>query len=180
MLQYHQVQLKTLREERGWSQEELARRSGVSRVTLSRIENDPGYSPRTSTFEKLAAAFDIPYDQFMAEMRPESGLDRLVHDVRQAEKSIVEAGMKAQHEEIDRLLRETDNPILRDILPNLRQGISEDGYVSPLVRATATPLKRVDSEEENEVPTPAKAQGTPKTTNPQPESQGFADATLPQ
>jgi DNA-binding XRE family transcriptional regulator len=51
--------LKLLRTQRGWTQEELARRSGVSRVTISRIENEDEPFPRLETLEKLADALDI-------------------------------------------------------------------------------------------------------------------------
>ncbi len=50
--------LKILRNERGWSLDELARRSGVSRATLSRLENSE-VSPTASVLGKLAAAFGM-------------------------------------------------------------------------------------------------------------------------
>ena len=53
-------QLKALRDQQVWTQEELAERSGVPVVTISRIEN--GYNkgtPRQSTIAKLAKALDV-------------------------------------------------------------------------------------------------------------------------
>ncbi len=47
--------LKTLRAERGWSLDELAGRSEISRATLSRLENAE-VSPTASALGKLAAA----------------------------------------------------------------------------------------------------------------------------
>ena len=48
--------LRQLRGERSWSLEELATKSGVSRATLSRIENHE-VSPTASVLGKLCAAF---------------------------------------------------------------------------------------------------------------------------
>lgn len=42
----------------GWSQRELARRSGISPVTICKIEN--GGPSRYSTKAKLAGALDVP------------------------------------------------------------------------------------------------------------------------
>jgi transcriptional regulator with XRE-family HTH domain len=50
--------LKGLRAERGWSLDELARRSNVSRATLSRLENAE-VSPTTSVLGKLCAAYGL-------------------------------------------------------------------------------------------------------------------------
>ena len=47
--------LKSLRAERDWSLDELAKRSGVSRATLSRLENAE-VSPTASVLGKLCAA----------------------------------------------------------------------------------------------------------------------------
>src|SRR6266567_6009861 len=50
--------LKSLRAERGWSLDELVRRSNVSRATLSRLENAE-VSPTTSMLGKLCAAYGL-------------------------------------------------------------------------------------------------------------------------
>src|SRR5215472_15246879 len=50
--------LKRLRTERGWSLDELARRSQVSRATLSRLENAE-VSPTTSVLGKLCAVYGL-------------------------------------------------------------------------------------------------------------------------
>ena len=52
------ARLAALRAERGWSLEALARRSGVSRATLSRLENAE-VSPTASVLQKLCAAYGI-------------------------------------------------------------------------------------------------------------------------
>lgn len=47
------------RAERGWSQEELAERSGVNRVTVSRIETGTASNIRKSTLTALASALGV-------------------------------------------------------------------------------------------------------------------------
>jgi len=56
--------LKDLRAERGWSLDELARRSNVSRATLSRIENAE-VSPTASVLGKLCAAYGLTMSRLM-------------------------------------------------------------------------------------------------------------------
>jgi len=56
--------LKELRSDRGWSLDELARRSGVSRATLSRLENS-AISPTTSMLAKLCAAYGLTMSRLM-------------------------------------------------------------------------------------------------------------------
>jgi len=56
--------LKTLRAERGWSLDELAGRSDVSRATLSRLENAE-VSPTASVLGKLAAAYGLTISRLM-------------------------------------------------------------------------------------------------------------------
>jgi transcriptional regulator with XRE-family HTH domain len=50
--------LKSLRSDRGWSLDELAKRSGISRATLSRLEN-ADVSPTASVLGKLCAAYGM-------------------------------------------------------------------------------------------------------------------------
>jgi transcriptional regulator with XRE-family HTH domain len=50
--------LKALRERRGLSQEELAKRAGISRTYLARLET-ARQDPRLSTLEKLAKALKV-------------------------------------------------------------------------------------------------------------------------
>lgn len=56
--------LRALRGERGWSLDELARRSGVSRATLSRLENAE-VSPTASVLGKLCAAYGLTMSRLM-------------------------------------------------------------------------------------------------------------------
>lgn len=56
--------LKSLRAERNWSLDELAKRSAVSRATLSRLENAE-VSPTASVLGKLCAAFGLTMSRLM-------------------------------------------------------------------------------------------------------------------
>ena len=56
--------LRGLRGERGWSLDELAGRSGVSRATLSRVENAE-VSPTASVLGKLCAAHGLTMSRLM-------------------------------------------------------------------------------------------------------------------
>lgn len=56
--------LKDLRLERGWSLDDLAGRSGVSRATLSRLENS-AISPTTGMLSKLCAAYGLTMSRLM-------------------------------------------------------------------------------------------------------------------
>ncbi len=56
--------LRELRVERGWSLDELAKRSKVSRATLSRLENAE-VSPTTSVLGKLCAVYGLPMSRLL-------------------------------------------------------------------------------------------------------------------
>ncbi len=56
--------LRALRAERNWSLDDLARLSGVSRATLSRLEN-AAVSPTASVLGKLCVAYGLPMSRLM-------------------------------------------------------------------------------------------------------------------
>ncbi len=58
------TRLSGLRAERGWSLDELAKRSSVSRASLSRIENGD-VSPTASVLGKLCVAFGVTLSRLM-------------------------------------------------------------------------------------------------------------------
>jgi transcriptional regulator with XRE-family HTH domain len=58
------ARLRALRAERGWSLDELARRSGLSRATLSRLEN-ADVSATAASLGKLCAAFGLTMTRLM-------------------------------------------------------------------------------------------------------------------
>lgn len=56
------LQIRAQREQRGWSQEELADRMGTTQSVIARYE-DPDYGKMTlATLVRLAAVFDVPLD----------------------------------------------------------------------------------------------------------------------
>lgn len=55
--------LKEFRTKQKVSQEELEAKSGVSRSTISAIENDPTYNTTTKTLERLATALGTTVDR---------------------------------------------------------------------------------------------------------------------
>lgn len=56
--------LKFIREGRKMTQDNLAAKSGVSRVTISMIENGNISDVKVSTLQKLANALDVPITSF--------------------------------------------------------------------------------------------------------------------
>lgn len=55
--------LREAREAKGLTQEELARKSGVTRQTIIAIETSKGYNTTFNTLVKLAAALETTVDQ---------------------------------------------------------------------------------------------------------------------
>ena len=53
------ARVKQLRNKRGWTQEELAIKAGISRVSVARIEAGMRKNPDLSTRKKLAKAFKV-------------------------------------------------------------------------------------------------------------------------
>jgi transcriptional regulator with XRE-family HTH domain len=62
--------LRALRLERGWSLDDLTTRSGVSRATLSRMENKE-VSPTAAVLGRLCAAFEMTLSRLMAQVEPD-------------------------------------------------------------------------------------------------------------
>lgn len=59
------------REQKGWSQGELARRLGVSRQTINAVETDK-YDPSLPLALRMARLFDVPVpDLFIDDWQPE-------------------------------------------------------------------------------------------------------------
>ena len=52
--------IRELREKKGWTQTELARRSGVKQGVLSYIESGRTKHPRSDTLAAIAAALGVP------------------------------------------------------------------------------------------------------------------------
>lgn len=58
--------LKEFREEHGLTQEELCEKTGLSRTTISKIENNEEVNVNTKTIAKIAIVFGVqPSDIFL-------------------------------------------------------------------------------------------------------------------
>lgn len=57
--------LKTMRNENGWSQRQLAMKSGVSNTEISRIEEGSRKQPSLTVIKKIAAAFGPRENELM-------------------------------------------------------------------------------------------------------------------
>lgn len=59
----HQM-IKSIRTDKGISQSELARRSGISRVTINNIENGKQEDMKVETIRKIANALEVDVSIF--------------------------------------------------------------------------------------------------------------------
>lgn len=59
------IVIRELREKLGWSQNELARRSGVKQGVLSEIESGVTKNPRVATMAAIAAALNVTIDELI-------------------------------------------------------------------------------------------------------------------
>lgn len=58
--------IKRLREQHGFSQDRLAAKAGIGRITLSRIETGHEQSPRFDTLERIAEALDVGLEEMLS------------------------------------------------------------------------------------------------------------------
>ena len=61
--------LKSLRKKKGWTQERLARESGISFHTLIKIENGRIKNPKLETLIKLAKALGVSIDRLVSSQK---------------------------------------------------------------------------------------------------------------
>lgn len=66
--------IKRLREEKGWSQRELGRRSGVHHSLISRLETGMQDDTHTHNLLRLAEVLGVPLMELLAEELPEEQL----------------------------------------------------------------------------------------------------------
>ena len=59
--------IKEKRKQRGWTQTEVALKSGVDRTVICRLENGKKKQPRAETWLKLCRALNIPNDLILQE-----------------------------------------------------------------------------------------------------------------
>lgn len=63
--------VKTTRMQLGWSQAELARRAGVTRLTITLLEDHQDAAPGVLTLSKLAQAFNVSVETLRQAAVPE-------------------------------------------------------------------------------------------------------------
>jgi len=85
------MDLKKLRLEKGWSQEQLADISGVSARTVQRLEK--GEKPGMETLKALAAAFDISSTQLQKQLKGTSEHESMSEQDKHV-KNIIDYGWK--------------------------------------------------------------------------------------
>ena len=57
--------IRKLRQQKGWTQSELSRRSGVKQGVLSDIESGKTKHPRCDTLAAIAEALEVPVEKLM-------------------------------------------------------------------------------------------------------------------
>ena len=55
--------IKKLRKQRKWSQEELAKKAGVTYSTLIKLESGANENPTIKTIQQIAAALEVTLDE---------------------------------------------------------------------------------------------------------------------
>jgi XRE family transcriptional regulator, regulator of sulfur utilization len=55
--------VRQLREARGWSQEQLARRAGLGLMAINRIETGQVRQPKRTSVQQIALALEVPGEQ---------------------------------------------------------------------------------------------------------------------
>lgn len=73
---YDGKKIARLREERGWSQAQLASKVSLSQPTISDLENQVTQDPGFETLSRVAAALGVPLSQILG--KPNAGADDLV------------------------------------------------------------------------------------------------------
>lgn len=58
--------IKKAREQKGISQEKLSEKSGISRATISYLENNPNAVTTTETLKRLASALGVKPSYFLS------------------------------------------------------------------------------------------------------------------
>ena len=66
--------LVLMRKAKNLTQEEVARRSGLATVTISKLEEGISNDPRVSTVSKLAMALDCPIATFLSQEPANPGI----------------------------------------------------------------------------------------------------------
>ncbi|MBM9887968.1 MULTISPECIES: helix-turn-helix domain-containing protein [Deefgea] len=95
--------INRLREERGWSQDDLAFRANTSAATISRLEKDK-QTPSLDLLKGLASAFDMHLYQFAA-LLDEAGPSNLTEWHDSAEQELLNGFRQLSDEQRTTLLK---------------------------------------------------------------------------
>lgn len=109
------VRLQRMRLSAGLSQSELARRAGVGRNTIIRIESDDPTSPTLRTLERIARACGRPVTELTEKAFSESTLNDAIEDLLRLE--AVRPVVHPSEAEIA-WLRRLPNALWRQLPPN--------------------------------------------------------------
>lgn len=74
---YSPAKITSLREERGWSVTELAKRAGIKQPSLWAIERGRIKQPKFTTLTNIAAALGVPVQTILSETPPKNAQDAL-------------------------------------------------------------------------------------------------------
>lgn len=113
--------IKHLRELKGWTQQELADRSGISRSYLGELERDVS-QPTAVVLKRVADAFQVPIDIFFEDTRilPLQSLDHLFpEDVKEFLRD--RAGLPYLEVAIEARNLDVSPAILRQIIHAIRE-----------------------------------------------------------
>lgn len=90
------MELKQLRLEKGWSQQQLADISGVSSRTIQRLES--GENPGMETLKALAAVFEVPFTKLHADFHDPVEAKSKEHPVTDTSQDSTQGLSKTVHE----------------------------------------------------------------------------------
>ena len=123
--------LQALREQRGYTQSELWRRSGVSQSTISRLELSPGGKMETSTALQLAEALGVTLTELLPSGQPPSAATVLPRTMQAIPSDAPALLMELVDRQVEGIVRLIFQQARRnDSAPNVNDKESEgkDGY----------------------------------------------------
>lgn len=117
--------IREQRAHRGWDQSRLAREAGISRTTLSQLENGKGPEPRPSTVGKVSQALGLPPAWWDQDRDAASAFDRATNPEVQA--------VADRHPEIFANLTSTDWEELHSVF-GTGGALTEEGVLTQVAR----------------------------------------------
>lgn len=114
--------LRAERLARGWTQKELAARSGIERANIARLEAGK-HSPRLDTLEALAGALGLPMAELFETARAAAELTEL--NLRQVKEGVVRLKKDLRRMRELGIIDEAGNRINRKLPAEMLEGTSE-------------------------------------------------------